>query len=572
MSRSRRRLLLLLAAVPVLVLLLALLYQAGMAALEGQRRGFWDSVLWAASTLTTTGYGLDHHWRHPAMVIYVTVVQFLGLFMVYLIFPIFFIPFLEERFEVRLPQESPRDIAHHAVIYRYGPAVETLISELTAARVPTLVLEPDEAAARRLHERGLHVVHRGQVDGALAAARLDRARALIVNGSDDENAAVILEARQLGYGGPLLALVEDPYHRRPMMLAGATAVFTPRHILGAALAARASARISPRLAGVQQLGRNLLVAEVKVTEQSPLGGMTLEEAGIGARTGATVIGQWRGGELTVPTDGGWRLEPGGILVAVGSHDSIQKLSELAGAGDVLRRRHGHFVVGGYGEVGRKVVELLRTVGEEVRVIERQPASAAGAAGAHGSEHPENPERAHGMEGVDVAGNVLELQVLEAAGVRDAQAVVLALDTDSATLFATVILKDLAPDVPVIARVNQADNVDRIHRAGAYFALSISQISGQMLAKKLLGQEAFAVDPQLKVRKLAALPLAGRHPSELRIRGRTGCSVVAVERGDEVLVDFGPDFRFQPDDTVYVCGSSSAVQRFAEVFRLPEAAG
>ena len=567
MSRSRRRLLLLLAAVPVVVLLLALLYQVGMAALEGQRRGFWDSVLWAASTLTTTGYGLDHQWRHPAMVVYVTVVQFLGLFMVYLIFPIFFIPFLEERFEVRLPQECPRDMAQHVVIYRHGPAVETLISELNAARVPTLVLEPDEAAARRLHEGGLHVVHRGQVDGALAAARLDRARALIVNGSDDENAAAILEARQLGYGGPLLALVEDPYHRRPMMLAGATAAFTPRHILGAALAARASARISPRLAGVQQLGRNLLVAEVKVTEQSPMAGMTLEEAGIGARTGATVIGQWRGGELTVPTGAGWRLEPGGILVAVGSHDSIEKLGELAGAGDVLRRRHGHFVVGGYGEVGRKVVELLRTVGEEVRVIERQPARTPGA------EHPDHPDAGQGLaEGIDIFGNVLELQVLEAAGVRDAQAVVLALDTDSATLFATVILKDLAPDVPVIARVNQADNVDRIHRAGAYFALSISQISGQMLAKKLLGQEAFAVDPQLKVRKLAALPLAGRHPSDLRIRGRTGCSVVAVERGDEVLVDFAPDFRFQRDDTIYVCGSSSAVQRFAEVFRLPEAAG
>jgi Trk K+ transport system NAD-binding subunit len=134
----------------------------------------------------------------------------------------------------------------------------------------------------------------------------------------------------------------------------------------------------------------------------------------------------------------------------------------------------------------------------------------------------------------------------------------------------VILKDLAPDVPVIARVNQADNVERIHRAGAFFALSISQISGQILAKKLLGQEAFEVDPQLKVLKAAARPLAGRHPSELRLRGRTGCTLVAVERGDDVLVELGPDFRFQPDDTVYVCGSSGAVQRFGEVFRLPSA--
>ncbi|HLX10185.1 MAG TPA: NAD-binding protein [Thermoanaerobaculia bacterium] len=565
MSRSRRRLLLLLAAVPVLVVALALLYQVGMAAFEGQHRDFWSSVEWAASTLTTTGYGADHHWRHPAMVVYVTVVQFLGLFMVYLIFPIFFIPFLEERFELRLPQDAPRDMAHHAVIYRYGPAVETLIAELTAARVPTLVLEPDEAAARRLHERGLSVVHRGLADGALAAARLVQARALIVNGSDDENAAAILAARQLGFGGPLLALVEEPFHRRPMMLAGATAVFTPRHILGAALAARASARISPRLAGVQQLGRNLEVAEVRVAEPSPLAGGSLAPAEIGARTGATVIGQWRGGELAVPGDAAWRIEAGGILVAVGSHESIERLGELAGASALSRRRHGHFVVGGYGEVGRKVVELLRTVGEEVRVIERR---AAGAAAAGGHAVGAASGRAEGVEGVDVVGNVLEAQVLEAAGVREAQAVVLALDTDSATLFATVILKDLAPEVPVIARVNDADNVERIHRAGAYFALSISQVSGQMLAQKLLGQEAFAVDPQLKVRKLAAATLAGRHPADPRVRGRSGCTVVAVERGDDVLVAFDPGFRIRDDDTVYVCGSSGAVQRFGETFGAP----
>src|ERR1700747_1499607 len=98
-----------------------------MAALEGERRGFWDSVEWAASTLTTTGYGADHHWVHPAMVVYVTVVQFLGLFLIFLIFPIYPTPSREERFEVRLPQETPRDMADHAVIYRYGPAVETLI-------------------------------------------------------------------------------------------------------------------------------------------------------------------------------------------------------------------------------------------------------------------------------------------------------------------------------------------------------------------------------------------------------------------------------------------------------------
>jgi Trk K+ transport system NAD-binding subunit len=295
------------------------------------------------------------------------------------------------------------------------------------------------------------------------------------------------------------------------------------------------------VAGIQQLGRNLQVAEVRVGRDSPLAGRTLDAAAVGTRTGATVIGQWVGGELEVLSGAGTRIEPGGTLVVVGSNQSIEKLSDLA-AGNVALRRDGHFVVCGGGEVGRKVAELLEAVGEDVKLIDRNP----------------GPQ-------VDVVGDVLDMRVLDEAGVRGAQAVILALDADSATLFATVILKDLAPDVPVIARVNRADNVERIHRAGAYFALSISQVSGQMLAKKLLGEEAFLIDPQLKVLKTSSDGFANRRPADLDVRRRTGCSVVAVERGDEVLVELGPDFLFQPDDTLYVCGSHAAVRRFTEAF-------
>ncbi len=541
MRRSRRRLAFLILGLLLTVLASAFLYMWGMAALEGKPRGFWESLEWAGETLSTTGYGADSKWEHPAMVLLVVIVQFLGVFLVFLIFPIYLIPFLEERFETRLPQEAHKDLEGHVVVYHYGAGVETLLEELAGAAVPTLVLETDEPIARRLLESGVNIVYRGLDDGALAAARLGGARAIIANGTDDENAALILAARQLGYKGPILALVEEPLHRRPMMLAGATAVFTPRHILGSALAARASARINPRVAGVQQLGRNLEVAEIRIHPDSPLAGHTLDEAAVGARTGATVIGQWIGGELVVQDRSGLPLARDGILVVVGSHASIDRLHDLAG-GAVALRRQGPFVVGGGGEVGRKVAELLREVGEEVKLIDRKPG-----------------------EEVDLEGDVLDARVLEAAGVKDAQAVILALDTDSSTLFATVILKDLVPEVPVIARVNQAENVERIHRAGADFALSISQVSGQMLAKKLLGQESVTVDPQLKVLKVSPEGLAGRAPAELDIRGRTSCSVVAIERGDEVIVELGEDFRFRPEDAVYICGSGEAIRRFREVF-------
>ncbi len=141
-------------------------------------------------------------------------------------------------------------------------------------------------------------------------------------------------------------------------------------------------------------------------------------------------------------------------------------------------------------------------------------------------------------------------------------VILALDSDSATLFATVIVKDQAPDVTVIARVNKAENVERIHHAGADFALSISQVSGQILAHRLLRQEAISVDPQLRVLKAAASRLTGHHPTSLDVRQKTGCSIVAVERGDDLIVDFDPEFRFAKDDLVYVCGTNAATLKFA----------
>ncbi len=43
------------------------------------------------------------------------------------------------------------------------------------------------------------------------------------------------------------------------------------------------------------------------------------------------------------------------------------------------------------------------------------------------------------------------------------------------------------------------------------------------------------------------------------------SQVAVERGDEVLVELDGEFTLEPDDAVYVCGTQDAVAQYYEVF-------
>ncbi|MGZ9219850.1 MAG: potassium channel family protein [Candidatus Binatia bacterium] len=540
MPRPYNRFIILLGSLISLLLVMSLLYMLGMYFLENKPRGFWQALQWAAGTASTTGYGGDISWQHPLMVVYVVIAQFIGVILLFLIFPIYLIPFLEERFETKLPKESA-NAKNHVVIFDYGPAVATLITELRQTNIPTVIIDEDEAEARHLLEQGHQVIYGNLDEGVLEKANLRAARALIVNSTDDRNAATILAARQLGFSGEILALVEDPYHRQPIILAGASSAYTPRHVLGAALAARASQKVSPTVAGIQHLGHKLQVAEARITRDSPLAGKTLAEAALGQHAGVTVIGQWVGGKLIAPPTPAMRLEAGGILVLVGNDDSIRNFMNLC-AGARRLRRHGPFLIAGGGEVGRKVAELLTDCGEETFIIDSQPGP-----------------------GVNLVGNVLDTQILKQAGLDHVQAVILALSADAPTLFSTVIIKDLAPDVPVIARVNRAENVERIYAAGADFALSISQVSGQLLAWRLLGKESISVDPELRVVKVSTRGLENHHPKQNDLREKIGCTVVAVERGEELLVEFGADFRFATNDAVYICGSAEAAQKFYQSF-------
>ncbi len=536
----RRRFLLHLGVVILVILAAARLYMLGMEHLEHAPRGFWMSLEVVIESMTSTGYGHDAGWQHPLMNLLVILLQLLGLTMLLAVFPLYLVPFFESRFEQRLPTEALK-VDGHVLIYRQSQAIGTVLGELERAGQPVLVLEADEAAARKLLDQGHAVIHRGLDDEGLLAAGLLRARSVIANGSDEENASLALAARQLGYSGEIIAVLEDPAYLDVMRIAGSTEVLTPRQLLAVALAARASERVSPTLAGAHQLGDKLEVYQLRVHPDSRLAGLDLRQAAIGARTGASVIGQWVGGKLIANPGPEMIIRPGGILVVAGSHASREALTRLE-AGTRAVAAAGPILVVGHGEVGGQVVSLLRQAGETVRVYDRRPGP-----------------------GVDRVGDIIDPQTLQAAELEQAQAVVLAIDSDVSTLFATVIIRDRCLTVPILARVNVAENLEKIHRAGADFALSFSQVAGSLLVSRLLGRHALDLDPQLKLLKVPAAKLAGKNPVDLDLRTRTGCSVVAVERGDQLLTVLEADFSFEAGDAVFVCGNQEAVASFQRQF-------
>ncbi len=537
LKRSTKRLLALLALLPSAVLVLGTIYMLGMSQLEGTPRTFLESIQWATETLTTTGYGADNHWRHPLMALFVILGQLLGQFLIFLIFPVLVLPYFEEKFEVRLQHTLPPMVGK-VLFYHYGPAIESLLEEFDSAKSPFVIFEENLALARNLRDRHYNVVVGKLAEEPAVLARVKEARAVVTNAGDHANATCALTVRELGFTGPIYALADDPIYRSPMLQIGATDVFTPAHVLGAALASHASTRISPPAEGMHLLGTQIGMVEFRVRADSPLAGKALGELRLRERHGVSLIGQWHGGAFSADMGPQTRIEPGAIVVAVGSQGNLEQVERMA----MPIRRSGPIIVAGYGAVGRKIVEMLHDAGEVCVVIDLLPAP-----------------------GVDVLGSVLEPATLQQAGIRQASAVILALSDDSESVFATAVVRHHAPEIPLIVRVLRTPNTARIYRAGADIAVSVGQVAGQILAYHLLAEQVVNVESKIKFLRLSAGALAGGHPWHNEAIESTGAKVIAVQRRGEVLVEFDEQFSVLADDNVIVCGSIGSLDRYQREF-------
>ena len=145
--------------------------------------------------------------------------------------------------------------------------------------------------------------------------------------------------------------------------------------------------------------------------------------------------------------------------------------------------------------------------------------------------------------------------------------ILALNDDSEALFATAALREFAPAVPIVARVGQTQNIERLYRAGADFAISVGQVAGQILAYHLLDEQGLPGDTHLRIVRYSTGHLQGRHPLALQLDMRFCACLIAIERAGTIWIDFPPDFTLGADDTLYVCGGRDDLKTLQAAFAL-----
>mgnify|MGYP000368567687 CR=1 FL=1 len=536
MNRQRRRVFAYLGLVVGSMAAFTLLYSWGMATFEGEPRTLLESLHIVTETFATVGYGEDAPWHSPVMLALMVLMQFSGVFIVFLALPLVVAPWLEEQFAVSPPEST--NATDHVLVCGETERVKHLTDGLAGRNVPYVIVEPDREAALELDDDGHTVVHADYETGeGLRAAGVSDARAVVLDAGDETNAAVALTVSEFDADPRVVGFVEDPEHARYVSYAGADQVLSPRNLLGHGIANKVTSAITARLGDTVEIGTDFELVELPIQDGSPLVGATLSESGIREQTGADIIGVWFGGQFT-PNPGPDRtLTRDTVLLAAGNESQLEALVEHTQSRE-RKHRPGRVVIVGAGEVGTTALERIQDAGVECTVVDWND-----------GEH------------VDVVGDATEEGTLEAADLQDASALVVALGSDTDGIFTTLVARELAPEVEVICRANATQSAPRLYAAGADYVLTLATVSGRMLVASVLDENVVTAETQIELVRATAPELAGETLAEADIRARTDSTIIAVERDGEVLTDLGPTFRIEAGDPLVVAGTDDAVQRF-----------
>ncbi|WP_436347705.1 potassium channel family protein [Natronorubrum sp. FCH18a] len=544
MARLTARLAGYLGSLLILTSVYAAVYQWGMATLEGDPRTWYQALEVVVQSMTTTGYGQDAPWETLEMTALMILTQLTGIAYIFVAVPLFVVPWLQT-FVEPTPPEDVAELEDHVIVVGYTALCASLIEELESSGTEYVVLEPDEERAQSLHEDGLVVLHRDPTtDDALEDARIEDARAVVVDASEGGYISTVIELARHDDGPRVLALVADPSRARYLRYAGADEVVSPKHRLGKALGdkVRPVVDVDDELRNAVDLGTDLHLVEYPIDPESELYDEPLATCQRVESGGATVLGAWIRGDFCRSLPTGVHADENTTLLVAGTADTLETVREATGtAGSDYRPMREPVLVVGTGTVGSSAIGDLQRADVETVVLDQR-----------------------GGELVDIVGDVTTEDGLAAADVTDAGTLILALDDDENALLATLVARELNPDLEIFAAADLESNVVRLRDAGATYALGLPNVAGRMLALRLFERDAVTFGDRLLLRRVRVSESGGERLDAATIRDRTGCSVVALERDGDLDTDL-EDRTLGGGDRLVVAGTESELEAFRESF-------
>jgi voltage-gated potassium channel len=512
---------------------------------EGQEHSWVTGVYWTLTVMTTLGFGditfEGDLGRVFSVVVLSTGVTFMLILLPFTFIEFFYAPWMRAQTEAKAPRTLPATMRGHVILTNHGPLAVALIPMLVRYGHPYVVLCPTVQEAIELDDIGVRVAV-GDLDDpeTYRRMRLDQAAMLMTTRTDVINTAATFTARELSESLHIVATASSDSARDVLELAGATLVLRLEEMMGTALARRVSIRDSD--AHVIGNVEGLLIAEASA-HGTPLIGQTLGGSGLRVRTGVSVIGVWEHGRLIV-VDRDMAIRGDTVFILAGTREQLD-LYNVAFS-NVMEQDPRVLVIGG-GRVGRATSRELAELGVRATIIEKVPERVAGHADA-------------------VIGDATHLDVLKEAGVRDATTLVLTSHDDDANIALTIFFRRLSSSWQILARCTHERSVKTLSRAGADLVLSYASMGANTVFNLLRGADSLLLAEGLSVFSVEVPgSVAGRTLDNLRIRSRTGATVIAVDSEGQRTMNPGREFVMPKEGRMLLVGTLEAEDEFLRRF-------
>jgi len=219
--------------------------------------------------------------------------------------------------------------------------------------------------------------------------------------------------------------------------------------------------------------------------------------------------------------------------------------------------NGHYIVCGFGRVGRGAAAALRAAGMTVVVLDRRE---------------DRVDWAMKDGYIGLFGDSTRDEILKEAGVMRAAGLIAALATDADNLFAVISAKALNPAIRVGARAAEEEAERKMRQVGADSVFAPYSMTGTRLAQSLLKPHVhqfldFATtNPELNVRieqirVAGGSELAGRSLSEMKFRSEMKVIVLAIRRAaGEMIFNPAAETQVESQDHLIVMGEPEPLRR------------
>ena len=230
-----------------------------------------------------------------------------------------------------------------------------------------------------------------------------------------------------------------------------------------------------------------------------------------------------------------------MLLVSGDQDALEAFSDFTRPPRTLSQ-DDRIVIAGMGEVGQAAQSVVAEAEIDTVTIDIED-----------------------REQVDIVADATSEAVLCEAGVENAEAIIVGLPDDSASLLSTVLARSLNRNIEVLTRVSDTDATRKALSAGADYVLSVPRVSARMVAMELREEDVLAPASQVRFVRVPADPFEGVRLADSDIYEETGCRVIGIEEDTGLSGTVDPDRRFTGDEQLLLVGTDEDVQQFLKRF-------